>query len=232
MSEVIKTTAICTRVTDYRENDKLVELCSLELGKILVNARGCKKPSAKLKFAASPFCFGNYMLAKTGDRYTLCDCEEIDSFSALTADLDSFYAGFAVLELLSKTQEGGANADAVLAAVRALKAVCYDGALPYSALNSFIIETMSALGFSLDFSVCSVCGEQISDDAAFTEADGVTCASCAGYNGIKLSKDLLNCLREPIVCRDGANASRANILLRDIVYLVLGIKLNTLKHGG
>jgi len=143
--------------------------------------------------------------------------------------LDSYYAGFAILELLSKTQEGGQGAGAVLAAVSALKAICFDGALPYSALNFSIIETMSALGFSLDFSSCSACGCEILDDAAFTESDGVTCAKCAVYRGLKIPKDLLGCLRKPLVCGDDAIARRANILLRDIVYMVLGVKLNTLN---
>ena len=71
------------------------------------------------------------MLAKTGDRYTPVTARKSTAFR-LDRRFGRFYAGFAVLNCCQDA--GGANADAVLAAVRALKAV-YMTELPYSALT-------------------------------------------------------------------------------------------------
>ena len=59
-----KTDALVLRASDYGENDKIVTLFSLQYGKISAALKGVKKAGAKLKFAAQPFCFAEYVLAK------------------------------------------------------------------------------------------------------------------------------------------------------------------------
>ena len=61
MIEKIK--ALVLRAADFKENDKLLLLYCGEYGKITASIRGVKKPGAKLKFAAEPFCFGEFMLS-------------------------------------------------------------------------------------------------------------------------------------------------------------------------
>ncbi|HKL94409.1 MAG TPA: DNA repair protein RecO [Clostridia bacterium] len=229
MPENFKATAICTRVVDYRENDRLLELCSLEYGKLTAVARGAKKATAKLKFATTPFCFGEYMLAGSNGKYIVCDCTEIESFSNISEDLDSYYIGFAMLELLSKTQiNGHANSDAMLAVVRSLKSICFDGVKPYAAFNECILAVLNALGYNLDFSTCSSCGCMLDGEGVFTEADGVLCAHCGERFGIKIPQNTMKCLQNPLEC-DENSARATNILLRDIVYLILNVKINSLN---
>ncbi len=50
------------RATDYLENDKILTLLTAEMGKITAGIKGVKKAGAKLKFAAQPFCFAEYIL--------------------------------------------------------------------------------------------------------------------------------------------------------------------------
>lgn len=59
----IKVNALMLRAADYGENDKILTLLTAEYGKISAAIKGVKKPSAKLKFAAQPFCFAEYILA-------------------------------------------------------------------------------------------------------------------------------------------------------------------------
>ncbi|UKI51749.1 MAG: recombination protein O N-terminal domain-containing protein [Clostridium sp.] len=75
-----KLNALCVRVVDYKDNDRLITLCTAEKGKILVKATGVKNPKAKLKFAASPLCFGEYIVVENKGRYTLKGCEAYDNF--------------------------------------------------------------------------------------------------------------------------------------------------------
>lgn len=74
-----KLNALCVRVVDYKDNDRLITLCTAEKGKILVKATGVKNPKAKLKFAASPLCFGEYIVVENKGRYTLKGCEAYDN---------------------------------------------------------------------------------------------------------------------------------------------------------
>ena len=79
----VTTKGIALKATDYKENDKLVLLYTLEYGKITVHAKGIRKGNAKLKFAADQFCFGQYELSRIEDRFTLKTCDQLESFYSL-----------------------------------------------------------------------------------------------------------------------------------------------------
>lgn len=85
MIEKIK--ALVLRAADFKENDKLLLLYCGEYGKITASIRGVKKPGAKLKFAAEPFCFGEFMLSVKDGRYAVTNCTEIESFFLCAATL-------------------------------------------------------------------------------------------------------------------------------------------------
>ncbi|UKI14173.1 MAG: DNA repair protein RecO [Clostridiales bacterium] len=128
-----KLNALCVRVVDYKDNDRLITLCTAEKGKILVKATGVKNPKAKLKFAASPLCFGEYIVVENKGRYTLKGCEAYDNFQDIVFDLKRYYAGFSVLEWLDKLSEN-ADIDTVRALLivgtEALKELAYDVDVP------------------------------------------------------------------------------------------------------
>ena len=67
----IKVNALMLRAVDYNEYDKMLTLLTAEYGKISAGIKGVRKPAAKLRFAAQPFCFAEYVLAKRGDKYTV-----------------------------------------------------------------------------------------------------------------------------------------------------------------
>ena len=98
----IKTEGIVLQSMDYKDNDKLLTLFSPTLGKILVGARGVKKPKAKLSFAVQPFCFAEYILAEKGGRYTLTGAYQYESFFSLRLDIVRFYAAIAAFLFLYK----------------------------------------------------------------------------------------------------------------------------------
>ena len=61
-----KVDALVLRSANYRDDDKILTLFTLQQGKVTAAAKGVKKAGAKLKFAAQPFCFAEYVLAKKG----------------------------------------------------------------------------------------------------------------------------------------------------------------------
>ena len=96
------TKAIALKTTDYGESDKFILLYSLEHGKISVHAKGIRKAKAKLKFAGDTFCFGNYELAQTGDRFMLKTCEQLESFYTLREDIVCYYSACAIAECIAR----------------------------------------------------------------------------------------------------------------------------------
>ena len=86
----IKLSAVTLRAADYGENDKILTLLTAENGKITAGIKGVKKPNAKLKFAAQPFCFAEFVLVKKGDKLTVTNCSELESFYDLRTDINKF----------------------------------------------------------------------------------------------------------------------------------------------
>lgn len=146
--DIVSLDGLCIRTTDYRDNDKLITLYCAEKGKITATAKGVKSAKAKLKFCASPFCFGKYQLAAKNGRYTVTGCDVYDGFFSLTSDIESYYCGGSVLEVLDKTTaEGDFIGTLFTAALRALKTLCYDDADARETLRVFLKDAVAALGF-------------------------------------------------------------------------------------
>lgn len=180
-----KVKAIVTRAVPYRESDMVLTLVSLEEGRLTASARGCLKPRAKLRYAAEPMNFGEYMLAGKGDRYIVTDCVQYDSFSPVTADIDKYYAACMILELLTKLSPES-QPGIFLGAVKELKAMAYEGKDARSAACDFLLSALREGGNGLDFSVCADCGCILEGDAAFSDSDGIVCPHCAPWDAIRV----------------------------------------------
>ena len=71
MDERVKGIVISSK--DYKDNDKLLTLFTLEKGIVFAKIVGVKKPNAKLKAVKELFCFAEFDLARKGDFLTIQD---------------------------------------------------------------------------------------------------------------------------------------------------------------
>lgn len=230
----VKLNALCVRTIDYRDNDRLLSLCSVEGGKILAKIRGCKSPKSKLRFAASPFCFGEYILnSSPSGHYTVTGCSAYDCFTELTADISKYYAGFFVLEVTEKlsSEDVESTAKLVLKAVECLKELCYgDDERPEKTLIKYVKDVLAVSGYALNTDVCAVSGKPLSGNVGFDlvsggfvnreykTIDNVT-VSAAAFHAIKDATDA-----------GEAEASAAFRAVATILSRVTGIKLSNLDE--
>lgn len=229
MTENFSVTAICVKSIDYKENDKLLTLCSAERGKLTALARGAKKAAAKLKYAAQPFTFGEYTLTGKG-RYII-DCKQIESFSSILNSLDSYYSGCCVLEILMKTcAEDTPSPELVVGAAKALSRLS-GGENPHETLKDYMLFTLAESGYKFDFNICAACGALIDKEAYFSASEGVLCPHCRGLCPKKIPSDAL------FVLKGGSGAGDvmlkgANIFLSELLNELIGIKINSLNFYG
>lgn len=159
--EQIKLKALCVKSIDYRDNDNLITLIALGKGKISAVVKGSKKPQSKLRFSASPFCFGEYILTvgKTG-KYTVTGCDLIDSFYKIREDIEKYYCASVILEILNKFIRELPNDKLLLSALRSLKNICYDEKNMTVALCEFMYEAIVLSGYNLPKIECKVCSSK------------------------------------------------------------------------
>lgn len=173
-----KTDALLLRSVDYGENDKMVTLLTADRGKIGAAMRGVKKAGARLKFAAQPFCFAEYVLAEKSGRHTVTSASLHDGFFALREDVGAFYAAAAVCEICDKIMyEGIINGELLVFAVTALKEMC-EGEMSFS-LVKFILNALRLAGYPVCAEDCPNCGKKLSGRLHFDmESGSFFCGDC------------------------------------------------------
>jgi len=201
MAETIKEEGIVLNVRQAPvDAAKMLEIYSPSRGRFFAMIRGVEKPKAKLAAAASPFCFGEFLLAEKAGRYTVIDCAVHDTFFSLAYNLDSYVLSSAMLEITSKLSvEGEGSIELFMLLVNSLKGVAYDRAEPTVALIKFIIETLNISGFGFELSRCGECGKDVSVEKHVSlvyDGSGVLCAACERKRGsINLSGAEWNLLK-------------------------------------
>ena len=118
----VKVKAIVTRAVPYNESDMIVTLVGVDTGVLTATAKGCLKPKAKLRYAAEPMNFGDYVLSGRNGRYIVTECSQIESFSSITYDIEKYYAASMILETLQRGSKD-ANPDLFILSLKALDAL-------------------------------------------------------------------------------------------------------------
>ncbi len=222
-----KVTAIVTRAVPYGDMDMILTLVSVEEGKLTVTAKGCLKPKAKLRYAAEPMNFGDYLLAGRPDRLVLADCSQIDSFAPITTDIEKFYAASLILEGLQKLSIDS-QPRLFMHAIEVLKALAYEGRSAEEGVRDFLLYALQDNGYELDFSTCNLCKCILDGDCIFSEKDGIICPHCTEFSGVKIDSISRRYLSGDDREISTTLKNKANMTLTEIANQVLGLKLG--KH--
>jgi DNA repair protein RecO (recombination protein O) len=195
MSDGILLNAIVLKCTPTGEADGFLQLYSAEEGRLAAGMRGVRKAKAKLKFAAQPFCFGEYVISRRGAASIVTGCTLAESFFDIASDLDKYYAACAALEVvLAVTEEGAPDGRIFVALLKTLRELCYSQADFRIILSKFFMDFLSFNGYRLSYEKCAVCGLAPRTDIFFNpRSGGVLCSVCGG--GAQIPRTVYNNLR-------------------------------------
>ena len=151
MENEFKRKAVCIKSADSGDSDRIVTLMTLEEGKIKAKMKGVKKAKAKLSFASFPFCFGEYLWVKRGNFCTITNCNFIDNFSPLLADMNLYYAGCSMLEIVDiVTKDNQENDGLFLVLIKSLNALAYGKeSNVFAVLAKFLYEVLKNIGYGV-----------------------------------------------------------------------------------
>ncbi|HPG92763.1 MAG TPA: DNA repair protein RecO [Clostridia bacterium] len=192
----IKTNAIALKSADYKENDKLTWLYSVEHGKICVIAKGVKKATAKLKFAVEPFCFGEYTLSDSYGKFVLTGCSQVESFYDLRTDTDKFYCGAVMIDTVSQLEvEKQPNPAVFLLLLKSLQNLIGE-ANPKVVLIKFILSYLETAGYKINLDECGVC-RSINFERMYLDFNSscFVCPACRTVDSIEIPPAVLSTLK-------------------------------------
>ena len=213
MEEKLK--GIVVSATPFGENDKILNVFTLEKGMVATGIKGVKKPSAKLRFAAEPFCFAEYVFSVKGERRTVVSASLIESFYPLRENVEKFFCGGTVLDFLRKfCREEIVSPELFFLATETLKTLSYTDKHPLSTLAKFFIDALSVSGYALNLDGCFSCGKELSGRVFFDAGSGgFLCEDCFSGTGREINVNTFTALKK---IADGGE---------DYVYAVKGLRL-------
>lgn len=179
---------------DIKEKDKLVTLYTLERGKMTVSLRGVRAEKAKLKAAKEIFCFGDFIIEE-GKTNIVTAVDVIDNFYDLTSDIEKYYEGCTILDIVSKVSISESNPPLFIELVKALKTLCYDSVKKNYVLIKFLLSVFKALGYQFLTDYCSSCGSLLKIRYFNFKYGELLCPACKDSNSVLLSENCYSALK-------------------------------------
>ena len=176
-----KVLAVVLNSRAMRDAHRILTLFSHEQGKIQVVAHGVTKPTSRKRGAVQPFAVTEFMLRKGRDLDSVSQCEGIEFFPGLWADLDKLlYAGHMAELVDALTVEGDPNEvlfDRMIKTFRELNKT----ADPELVSRWFELQLMALLGYAPYLNGCIDCGGDLKGSVVrfSAQAGGLICAGCA-----------------------------------------------------
>ena len=167
----------------FGENDRIINIFTLEKGVVSAKIKGVKKAGAKLKFASEPFCFAEYIFSKTQEKRTVIGASLIDSFYPVREDIKKYFAAGTVLEFIKRFyKESMVDPDEFFLCINTLKEIAY-GKNAMSSLVSFLVNALKQVGYKLTLSGCFCCETEIVGRVFFDYRTGAfLCEEC--FDGV------------------------------------------------
>jgi len=155
----IKVRGLVLREYEAGESDKRLVIFCKGQGRLLVYARGARKPSSKFMAAAQLFTYADFVLTQGHGFYALAQAQVIESFYPLREDYDRLMAAHLVAEVCEKTLWDNLESDSLLLlALKSLSILAKGKIPPIQVACVFLFRFFDVHGLRPQTDVCIICG--------------------------------------------------------------------------
>lgn len=196
------TKVLVLRETQYKDNDKLLNVLSQELGLITVKARGVKRKNSPLRSGCQFLCYSEMTLFEKNGYYTINEAEPLEMFMGLRTDIELLSLGAYFAQLLETTApQDHVEPELLSLGLNSLYALDKLHKPQNLVKAAFELRLLGLIGYHPALSGCISCGDGAG--RLFHLLDGVLlCDGCAGHG------DMGQCIR----LSDGVLAAMVHIL--------------------
>lgn len=177
----------------FQETSKILNIYTLELGKINIMAKGAYRPKSKITAQTQPFSYCEYEIYKGRSWYYINEASIINSFYNIREQIERLIYGFFILELVNKSvpeEEVNENLFYLLEKTLSVLSEMKEGFLKF--LIAFELKFISFLGYRPSLISCSNCNSKEIQLAKFSiSTGGVICQNCLDVDrkSINISSD-------------------------------------------
>ena len=174
----IKARGLVIREYEAGESDKRLLLLCKGHGRVMVYARGVRKPTAKHLASAQLFTYSDFVLAEGRGFYSLTQADVIESFYNLRTDYDRLRAAHLVAEVCERTLWENVDCDRLLLlALKSLSRLAKGDMLPKQVTAVFLTRFFDFYGLRPQVDECVACGLPLSEmkDGMYFGREGLLC---------------------------------------------------------
>lgn len=185
----IKTTGIVIAENSLGDSDKILTILTPNIGKITCTAKGAKRPKSTLLAGSQLLCFGEYVLRKSNDMYSIQSCDPIEVFYDIRTDLDKLNYTSTILRIITDvTTENQNNYHILKLFLNTLYIISESDKNLDFIISVFKIRLLKILGYAPNVDYCVECGKKDEQLTGFSiKGDGFKCSSCS-----KMDKSCIN----------------------------------------
>lgn len=202
------THGIVLREVNYKESDKILTVLTTDLGKITVNARGCRKnrkDGSGISAVSQLLVWSELTLKTHQGRWLLSDGSTGLDFRRMRSDLDRLSLGSYFAELVENiVQEDTPAPDILALLLNALYALDTTDKPLRLVKAAFELRLLSQAGFAPMVDSCTVCGKEQPEEPRLHLREGVLhCRGCRhGGEGISMPIEggALQAMRHIVSC--------------------------------
>lgn len=175
----IKTTGIVIAENSLGDSDKILTILTPNVGKISCVAKGAKRPKSMLLAGSQLLCFGEYVLRKSNDLYTIQSCDPVEIFYNIRVDLEKLnYAATLIKIITDVTTENQNNYYILKLFLNTLYVISESDKNLDFIISVFKMRLLKILGYSPNVNECVCCGEKEDLSAFSIKDDGFKCSAC------------------------------------------------------
>ena len=196
-----KTKGIVIAENNMGDFDKMVTILTPN-GKIGCSARGARRPKSQLMAGTQFLCFGEYMLFKGNNTYTLNSCDTIEVFYNIRTDLDKLEYASNITKMIQEITDENQNTYKILQLYLNTLYVISETNLNLEFIISiFKLRLICLLGFTPQIQECVQCREKEELIYFSLKDNGLKCKNCGKIDtsAIEISNSTMQAIKYIII---------------------------------
>lgn len=196
-----KTKGIVIAENNMGDFDKMVTILTPN-GKIGCSARGARRPKSQLMAGTQFLCFGEFMIFKGTNTYTLNSCEPIEVFYNIRTDLDKLEYASNITKMIQEITDENQNTYKILQLYLNTLYVISETNLNLEFIISiFKLRLICLLGFTPQIQECVQCREKEELIYFSLKDNGLKCKNCGKIDtsAIEISNSTMQAIKYIII---------------------------------
>lgn len=194
----IKVNGVILVENNMGDFDKMLTMLTPNLGKIGCSARGARRPKSLLLAGTQFLCFGEYMLFKSGESYSMNSCETIEMFYNIRTDLDKLtYATYITKIVNDVTTENQNSYHTLKLFLNTLYVISETDKDLDFVTSVFKLRLLKIIGFSPNIRECTSCRTKENLTHFSFRDNGFKCRACAKQDtgAVEMSEATQNAIK-------------------------------------